>query len=208
MMENRETLSVAVVVLNWNGLSHLQSYLLQSSLIQLRAYRFGLRTMEARTTACHGFTDNSEHVFKSSNFEKTMDLLRVTIVHSLTLILTFFVLLNSDVRIDGKWIEPVIDAMCEYGWDVASPMVVQDENPLWCEHAGAAGGLMDRDGYPFCCGRIFNHCEQVDDWHKQNREVFGLLVRVFSSDVSHGTWLVDSMGAFLHTWKKLIFAGA
>ena len=82
------------------------------------------------------------------------------------------VLLNSDVRIVSRWIEPVLKVMDERGWSVASPLLVQDANPSLCEHAGAAGGWMDKDGFPFCLGRLFNEVEPVDAWHQQNREVF------------------------------------
>ena len=171
-MENRETLSVAVVVLNWNGLNHLKSYL--HSVVAHTPSEVVICVADNGSTdksvswIHEQFGDRVQVLELGENFGFAEGYNRA-LVHIDS---DVFVLLNSDVRIEGKWIEPVIDAMCKNRWDVASPMVVQDDNPLWCEHAGAAGGLMDRDGYPFCFGRVFNHCEKVDDWHKQNREVF------------------------------------
>ena len=83
-----------------------------------------------------------------------------------------YVLLNSDVRIVESWIEPTLSAMDAQGWDVASPLIAQDVNPDLCEHAGAAGGFMDRDGFPFCAGRMFDSVEPVDEWLARDREVF------------------------------------
>ena len=162
---------VAVVILNWNGRAHLETYL--PSVLE---YTLG----EAEVwVADNGSTDDSLMWLESNHSEvRTVALERnwgfaegynkaLAIVDA-----DVYVLLNSDVRIVSRWIGPVLDVMDERGWSVASPLLVQDANPDFCEHAGAAGGWLDKDGFAFCLGRIFQELEPVDEWHRQNREVF------------------------------------
>lgn len=163
---------VAVVVLNWNGQHHLETYL--PSVVE--------NTPESAQlfVADNGSTDGSVVWLKDHHSArvKVLELgenfgfaegynRAISKVDA-----DIYVLLNSDVRLEGPWIEPILEAMDAESWDVASPLVVQDMDPARCEHAGAAGGWMDGDGYPFCLGRVFDNVEVVDDWHRQNREVF------------------------------------
>ena len=78
---------------------------------------------------------------------------------------------NSDVRVEGDWVTPVLECMEQMDWDVASPRVVQRRS--WIVRARRCGRRMDgQDGYPFCLGRIFNAVEPSEDWHARDREVF------------------------------------
>jgi len=80
----------------------------------------------------------------------------------------FVVLLNSDVMVTDGWLTPVLDYMREHpNVAAAQPKVLayksllahkEDANqPVTFEHAGAAGGYIDRLGYPFCRGRIMSY---------------------------------------------------
>lgn len=80
----------------------------------------------------------------------------------------FVVLLNSDVMVTDGWLQPLLDYMQKHP-NVAAvqPKVLaykswmahnQDASkPVTFEHAGAAGGYIDRLGYPFCRGRIMSY---------------------------------------------------
>jgi GT2 family glycosyltransferase len=78
------------------------------------------------------------------------------------------VLLNSDIEVTENWIQPVIDLM-ESNSEIAvcQPKVRSYYEREKFEYAGAAGGFIDRFGYPFCRGRIFDTIEidkrQYDD---------------------------------------------
>jgi len=80
----------------------------------------------------------------------------------------YFVLLNSDVRVTHHWLTPLVEFMDSHP-DVAAcqPKLLSfcDEGSF--EYAGASGGFIDRLGYPFCRGRIFDTVEkdngQYDD---------------------------------------------
>lgn len=43
------------------------------------------------------------------------------------------------------------------------PTILWDREPTSYEYAGAAGGFWDKDGFPYCRGRILNHLEQKTD---------------------------------------------
>ncbi len=85
----------------------------------------------------------------------------------------YFVLLNSDVEVDKNWIEPVIDLMeSDPTIGICQPKILSYNDKNTFEYAGACGGLMDRWGYPFCRGRIFNSIEQDSGQYDQVEEIF------------------------------------
>lgn len=73
----------------------------------------------------------------------------------------YVVLLNSDVAPSAGWIEPLADYM-ESHKEVGAcqPKILSYREPEKFEYAGAAGGYLDKNGYPFCRGRIFDQCEE------------------------------------------------
>jgi GT2 family glycosyltransferase len=72
----------------------------------------------------------------------------------------YYILLNSDVEVTPGWIEPVIE-LFEKKPEIAAcqPKIIAWSDHKSFEYAGGAGGWLDRYGYPFCRGRIFDHCE-------------------------------------------------
>ena len=72
----------------------------------------------------------------------------------------YAVLLNSDVAAREDWLTPLIGFM-EANTDVAAcaPKLLSYREPDKFEYAGAAGGFLDRHGFPYCRGRIFDTCE-------------------------------------------------
>lgn len=80
----------------------------------------------------------------------------------------YFVLLNSDVRVTHHWLTPLVEFMDSHA-DVAAcqPKLLSFYDEDSFEYAGASGGYLDRLGYPFCRGRVFDTVEkdngQYDD---------------------------------------------
>lgn len=72
----------------------------------------------------------------------------------------YAVLLNSDVEVTPRWLEPLLEFV-ENHPDVAAcqPKIRALREPEKFEYAGAAGGFIDRYGYPFCRGRLFGTLE-------------------------------------------------
>ena len=73
----------------------------------------------------------------------------------------YFVLLNSDVEVTEGWLEPMLSLM-EKNADVVAcqPKILAYNNKTHFEYAGAAGGFIDRYGYPYCRGRLFDSVEE------------------------------------------------
>ncbi len=72
-----------------------------------------------------------------------------------------FVLLNSDVHTPSGWLEPVLHLFKKDDTlGAAQPKILDLNNKARFEYAGAAGGMLDTLGYPFCRGRIFDTCEE------------------------------------------------
>ena len=72
----------------------------------------------------------------------------------------YYVLLNSDVEVQSSWIEPVIELMeGDKTIGACQPKLLQYHQRSSFEYSGACGGWLDRLGYPFARGRIFDVCE-------------------------------------------------
>ena len=72
----------------------------------------------------------------------------------------YYVLLNSDVEVTHHWLEPLVEYMDNHE-EVAAcqPKLLSFVNRDKFEYAGASGGYIDRYGYPFCRGRLFDTVE-------------------------------------------------
>lgn len=159
---------VAVIILNWNGEKLLGEFLPSVD-------RFTPRRIADVIVADNGSTDGSLGLLRRDfpdvavlPFDKNLGFaagynraLRETGYR-------YTVLLNSDVAVKDDWLTPLFDYM-EAHPDVAAcqPKIRSYRNPAMFEYAGAAGGFLDRNGYPYCRGRIFASVEpdngQYDD---------------------------------------------
>ena len=85
----------------------------------------------------------------------------------------YFVLLNTDVEVSSNWIMPVIDLMDKDPKIAAcQPKIKQYHNKAFFEYAGACGGFLDKFGFPYCRGRIFENLEEDKGQYDNVMEVF------------------------------------
>lgn len=85
----------------------------------------------------------------------------------------FYVLLNSDIEVTPHWIKPIITLMeSDKSIAVCQPKLLSYAEPEKFEYAGAAGGFIDKYGYPFCRGRIFQNLETDNGQYDNVCEVF------------------------------------
>jgi hypothetical protein len=85
----------------------------------------------------------------------------------------YVVLLNSDVEVTEHWLSPLrtyLDAHPEVA--AVQPKVLSQKEKTRFEYAGACGGFIDRYGYPFCRGRIFDTVEEDHGQYDQPAEIF------------------------------------
>lgn len=155
--------TTAVVILNWNGEKLLSEF--------LPAVIANTPTSKATViVADNGSTDNSLNLI-SRRFPQVETLIFDTnhgYAGGYNLVVEecqrrgyeYVVLLNSDVAPAKNWIEPLIDYMNSHPDTAAcQPKILSYREPEKFEYAGACGGFIDRNGYPYCRGRIFDTLE-------------------------------------------------
>jgi len=156
---------IAIIILNWNGSELLKRFLpsvLKNS-AQARIYVID-----------NGSTDNSVEVLQSDF--KDVQVIALDKNYGFaggyneglkSVKESILCLLNSDVRVEGNWIEPITDLFKNPEIGIIQPKILDEKNPELFEYAGAAGGFIDFLGYPYCRGRLFSHIEkdrgQYDD---------------------------------------------
>ncbi len=73
----------------------------------------------------------------------------------------YYVLMNSDVEVPEHWLEPLeewMDSHPECG--ICAPKLRSYTDRDMFEYAGAAGGYIDKYGYPYCRGRMLKRLEK------------------------------------------------
>ena len=85
----------------------------------------------------------------------------------------YFLLLNSDVEVTEGWLAPMLSFMENNPKAVAcQPKILAYNNKTQFEYAGAAGGFIDRYGYPYCRGRLFDTVEEDNGQYNDVCRVF------------------------------------
>ncbi len=152
---------IAIVILNWNGRNLLQEFL--PSVIGYTTFP----DVEI-VVADNGSNDDSVYFLKTTYPEIKRILLPENYGFAegynralQQIDAEYYVLLNSDVEVTENWLMPMIDYL-DANKDVAAaqPKIRAQRNKAFFEYAGAAGGYIDRYGYPFCRGRIFRTVEE------------------------------------------------
>jgi len=82
------------------------------------------------------------------------------------------IFLNNDVEVTSDWLYPVLDAFqLDVKLGAAQPKILSHNDKNRFEYAGAAGGMIDHYGYPYCLGRVFDTCE-IDNGQYDERGKF------------------------------------
>ncbi|MFY8128676.1 MAG: glycosyltransferase family 2 protein [Chitinophagaceae bacterium] len=154
-------LSVAVVILNYNGKHHLQKFLpsVMSStysnlqiIIADNASTDDSLSFVAQHYPAITILKNTSNMGFAGGYNWALELVEADV----------FVLLNSDVEVTPDWIQPIINLM-EADLTIAAcqPKLLSYKEKHLFEYAGASGGWIDFLGYPFSRGRVFD-CLEVD----------------------------------------------
>ncbi|WP_456376230.1 glycosyltransferase family 2 protein [Lutibacter sp.] len=84
-----------------------------------------------------------------------------------------FALVNSDIEVTEGWLNPIISTFKkEPETAIIQPKILDYKNKSKFEYAGAAGGFIDKFGYPYCRGRIFNNLETDTAQFNDVTEIF------------------------------------
>lgn len=164
---------VAVIILNWNGAGLLREFL--PSVIDNTP-----SDLADVIVADNGSTDDSLRVLAdefpgikviefgdnygfAGGYNRAIDATRYR----------YTLLLNSDVMVTPCWLSTLYDwAIAHPDMGAAMPKILSYHNQEYFEYAGAAGGYIDRNGYPYCRGRLFDKVEKDNGQYDTPARVF------------------------------------
>ena len=149
----------AVVILNWNGKHHLKRFL---PLLLARTQNADMVVADGNSSDGSVAWLNAHHpTVRVIQLEKNFGFAGGYNAALEQVEADIFVLLNSDVEVLSGWLEPLVEQLTSDEKNGACQPKIRSyqQNHLF-EHAGAAGGFMDKYGFPFCRGRIFATFEE------------------------------------------------
>ena len=164
-------LKLAIVILTWNGKILLEQFLPSVMLHSNEATIYVADN--ASTDDSVGFVktnfpsieiiQNSENGGYAKGYNDALQHIDADVL----------CLLNNDVEVTQNWLTPVMDTFQkELETAIIQPKILDYKRKNYFEYAGAAGGFIDKYGYPYCRGRIFNSIEKDEGQYNDSAEIF------------------------------------
>jgi len=163
---------VAIVILNWNGRPYLQQFL--PSVLATTYKNIAI------IVADNGSADDSVSFLQQQYPQVGI----ISLDHNLgyakgynealkQVTADYYILLNSDVEVEPSWIEPMVNLLeRDKTIGACQPKLLSYNKRDHFEYAGAAGGWIDKYGYPFAKGRIFDVSEEDKGQYNDTAQVF------------------------------------
>ena len=162
---------IAIVILNWNGVRLLEEFL--PSVVAHSTEADVYVADNASTDTSIAFVEkhypditiikNKENGGYAKGYNDALKHVHADI----------FCLLNSDVAVTPNWLQPIIEVyQNQPEIAIIQPKILDYKNKEYFEYAGAAGGFIDKLGYPFCRGRIFQALEKDKGQYNDVMEIF------------------------------------
>ncbi|WP_298420661.1 glycosyltransferase family 2 protein [uncultured Kordia sp.] len=165
------TNKIAVVILNWNGKQLLEQFLPTVIAFSKEATIYvadNASSDESVTFVKANFTDvkiiqNIENGGYAKGYNDALPKVKEEL----------FCLLNSDIEVTENWLAPMLSEF-ESNPETAiiQPKILDFKQKTHFEYAGAAGGFIDKYGYPYCRGRIFHTLEKDTKQYNDTSEIF------------------------------------
>jgi len=166
-------MSTAIVILNWNGEKYLQQFLpvliehttlpgVEIIVSDNASTDSSLSLLKDKFPTIRTIVFDKNYGF-AGGYNKALALLEAD----------YFVLLNSDVEVTPGWLNPLLEYMDMHEKVAAcQPKILSYANRSTFEHAGAAGGYIDRFGFPFCRGRVLGLAEEDKGQYDSITDIF------------------------------------
>ena len=169
---NQNGVKVAVVILNWNGQKFLEKFL-PGILRFTPSFATVIVADNASSDGSIEFLSDNYPQIRTIIFDRNYGFAEGYNRAFMQIEAEYYVLLNSDMEVTENWISPVIELMDNDPRIAAcQPKIRSYHEPEKFEYAGAAGGYIDKFGYPFCRGRIFQQLEVDHGQYDNAVEVF------------------------------------
>ena len=162
---------IAVVILNWNG-----TKLLEQFLPSVVAY-----SPEAEIYVADNASTDDSVAFVKANFPSVKIVVNESnfgfaqgyneaLKH---IDCEIYALVNSDIEVTENWLKSIVETFeNEPKTAIIQPKLLDYKRKEYFEYAGAAGGFLDKYGYPYCRGRVFETLEKDNGQYDDNREIF------------------------------------
>ena len=172
-------MKTAVVILNWNTEDFLRKFL--PGLIRSCAKVEGAEVVVADNASTDGSLKLMAEDFpqvRTLKFEKNLGFTggynrAFAELHYGPDAPEYFLLINSDIEVPEDWLGPLVEWMDAHPQcGACAPKLHGWQHKDMFEYAGAAGGYIDRFGYPFCRGRIMGRVEKDKGQYDSPTDVF------------------------------------
>jgi len=163
--------NIAIVILNWNGRSLLEQFL--PSVVNYSKEGTIYVADNASTDDSIAFIKTSYPAIRiiqndcNGGYAKGYNDALAKIEADV------YCLLNSDVEVTQNWLTPIISHFRNSENTAAiQPKILDYKKKNYFEYAGAAGGFLDKFGYPYCRGRIFETLEEDTGQYNDTLDIF------------------------------------
>jgi GT2 family glycosyltransferase len=163
--------NIAVVILNWNGRTLLEQFL-PSIIMHSAEAQIYVADNSSSDDSIHFIETNYPdiHIIRNKGnygYAKGYNVALENVEEEI------YALVNSDVEVTAGWLEH-IQNLFERDAETAiiQPKILDYKNKAYFEYAGAAGGFIDKYGYPFCRGRIVETVEEDKGQYDDEAEIF------------------------------------
>ena len=162
---------IAVIILNWNGVKLLEQFL--PSIVSFSDEAQIYVADNASTDASIQFVKDNYPTVKIIQNDGNYGFANGYNIALQQVEEEYYCLLNSDVEVTKNWLTPILSLFeNESNIAIIQPKILDFKNKEYFEYAGAAGGFIDKYGYPFCRGRIFETIEKDNHQYDDEKEIF------------------------------------
>lgn len=165
-------IKTAVVILNWNGKRYLEKFL--PSLIKNtdKDAEIIIADNNSKDDSIE-FLDKEYPSIRTIIFDKNYGFTGGYNKALAQIEAKYFVLLNSDIEVTENWLTPLVQLMDSDNHIAAcQPKIKSYDQKDYFEYAGAAGGFIDKYGYPFCRGRVLSRIEKDEGQYNKVAQIF------------------------------------
>ncbi|MDR2886871.1 MAG: glycosyltransferase family 2 protein [Bacteroidales bacterium] len=163
----------AIVILNWNGLEYLKQFLGTTVMLSDETYATVFIADNCSTDGSVEWVEANFKQVKTIRLDRNYGFAGGYNLALEQIDATYFLLLNSDIEVTTGWLKPMTEFMDTTPCAAScQPKILSYHNRRRFEHAGAAGGYIDRFGYPFCRGRILHTTETDIGQYDNVAEIF------------------------------------
>jgi len=160
-------MKIGIVVINWNGLNLLKKYL--KSIID---------NSENSTVYVIDNNSSDESIFYLRQNFKEVEIISLEKNYGFAegynkglkkVKEDYVCIINNDILVTKDWLSSIREKLRKHPQSIIQPNILDINNEEFFEYAGASGGFIDKYGYPFCRGRIFDTLEKDGGQYRDSK---------------------------------------